>query len=99
MTLEKQSPVEKSSSASTRLSIGARLWASFVGGLAEAWSEIRVHRTQVLLSLIGVGIAVTALTGVVAAGAIATQASTVSRLKRHTPNPDANAAKVKPVSR
>ncbi len=49
-----------------------------MGGLVEAWSEIRVHRTQVLLSLIGVGIAVTALTGVVAAGAIATQASTES---------------------
>lgn len=53
-----------------------RLWTGFVGGLVEAWAEIRVHRTQVVLSLIGVGVAVTALTGVVAAGAIATQAST-----------------------
>lgn len=60
----------------TRDSRGRGLWASFVAGLVEAWAEIRVHRTQVLLSLIGVGIAVTALTAVVAAGAIATQAST-----------------------
>ena len=88
MTLEKQpardegvakavrTKAQKTSDASGRPSRSARLWASFVGGLAEAWAEIRVHRTQVLLSLIGVGIAVTALTGVVAAGAIATQAST-----------------------
>ncbi len=55
-----------------------RLWTGFVGGLVEAWAEVRVHRTQVLLSLIGVVVAVTTLTGVVAAGAIATQSSTES---------------------
>lgn len=51
-------------------------WTGFVGSLVEAWAELRIHKTQVLLSLIGVGVAVTALTGVVAAGAIATQATT-----------------------
>jgi len=56
----------------------ARGWTGFVGSLVEAWAELRIHKTQVLLSLIGVGVAVTALTGVVAAGAIATQASVES---------------------
>lgn len=49
---------------------------AFVGAIVEAWSELRVHRTRVLLSLIGVGVAVAALTLVVAGGAIATQVQT-----------------------
>ena len=49
---------------------------SLVGSIAEAWSELRVHRTRVLLSLIGVAVSVAAITGVVAAGAIAEQALT-----------------------
>lgn len=56
----------------------SRGWTGFVGSLVEAWAELRIHKTQVLLSLIGVGVAVTALTGVVAAGAIATQAAVES---------------------
>lgn len=59
-------------------STAARLWSGFVGAVVEAWAEVRIHKTQVLLSLIGVGVAVTALTLVVAAGAIATQATTES---------------------
>lgn len=55
-----------------------RALTGFVGSVVEAWSEFRVHKTRVLLSLIGVGIAVTALTTVVAGGAIATQALTES---------------------
>lgn len=47
-----------------------------IGSIVEAWSELRVHRTRVMLSLIGVGVAVTALTVVVAGGAIATQLQT-----------------------
>lgn len=54
---------------------GSRLWSGFVGAVVEAWAELRIHKTRVLLSLIGVGVAVTALTLVVAAGAIATQAT------------------------
>ncbi|MFT4028379.1 MAG: ABC transporter permease [Protaetiibacter sp.] len=50
-----------------------KLGTAFVGAIVEAWSELRVHRTRVLLSLIGVGVAVAALTTVVAGGAIATQ--------------------------
>jgi putative ABC transport system permease protein len=53
-----------------------RAWTSFVGSVVEAWSEVKVHRTRVLLSLIGVGVAVAALTSVVAGGAIATQIQT-----------------------
>src|SRR5690606_29431459 len=55
-----------------------RLWIGLVGAVIEAWGEVRIHKTRVLLSLIGVGVAVAALTTVVAGGAIATQATTES---------------------
>ena len=48
-----------------------RLWTGLVGSVVEAWAELRIHRTRVLLSLIGVAVAVAALTGIVALGAIA----------------------------
>ena len=44
------------------------------GAILEAWTELRIHKLRVLLSLIGVAVAVTALTGVVALGQIAEQA-------------------------
>ena len=47
-----------------------------VGAFVEAWAEIRIHRTRVLLSLIGVAVAVAALTSVVGLGAITQQATT-----------------------
>lgn len=53
-----------------------RLGTGFLGAVLEAWAELRVHKTRVLLSLIGVGVAVAALTSVVAGGSIATQAMT-----------------------
>ncbi len=43
---------------------------TIVSLLAEAWQELRIHKLRVLLSLIGVGVAVCALTLVVALGAI-----------------------------
>ena len=46
----------------------------FVGAVVEAWAELRIHRTRVLLSLIGVAVAVCALTTVVGLGAVAEQA-------------------------
>lgn len=52
-----------------------RAVSSFVGSLLEAWQEVRVHRTRVLLSLIGVAVAVCSLTTVVALGAIVQQAN------------------------
>ncbi|MCB1299499.1 MAG: ABC transporter permease [Microthrixaceae bacterium] len=42
--------------------------APFVGAIGEAWDELRVHKLRVLLSLIGVALAVGALTAVVAIG-------------------------------
>lgn len=45
------------------------------GAILEAWTELRIHKLRVLLSLIGVAVAVTALTTVVALGQIAEQAS------------------------
>ncbi len=50
-----------------------RFVSGLVGAVLEAWSELRVHRGRVLLSLVGVGVAVAALTTVVAAGSIAEQ--------------------------
>ncbi|MDQ1121529.1 ABC transporter permease [Microbacterium trichothecenolyticum] len=52
-----------------------RALTAFVGALLEAWQEVRVHRTRVLLSLVGVAVAVCSLTTVVALGAIVQQAS------------------------
>ncbi|GAA4146046.1 ABC transporter permease [Leifsonia shinshuensis] len=47
----------------------AALW----GAIVEAWQELRIHRTRVLLSLIGVGVAVCALSSVVGLANIAEQ--------------------------
>ncbi|CAN5380255.1 ABC transporter permease [soil metagenome] len=47
--------------------------ASVVGSFSEAWAEVRIHKTRVLLSLIGVAVAVAALTSVVGLGSIAEQ--------------------------
>ena len=38
-----------------------------VGAIVEAWGELRIHKLRVLLALIGVACAVTAITGVTAA--------------------------------
>jgi len=53
-------------------SILTNLW----GAILEAWTELRIHRTRVLLSLIGVAVAVAAITSVVGLGQIAQQAQT-----------------------
>jgi putative ABC transport system permease protein len=51
-----------------------RVWTGLVGSIVEAWSELRINKTRVLLSLIGVAVAVAAITDVVALGQIAEQA-------------------------
>lgn len=48
----------------------------FVGAVVEAWDELRIHRLRVLLALIGVAVAVMAITGVTAAVAMLTQGFT-----------------------
>jgi putative ABC transport system permease protein len=53
-----------------------RILTGFWGALVEAWQEVRIHRLRVLLSLIGVAVAVCALTTVVGLGGVATQAIT-----------------------
>ena len=53
-----------------------RWTTGFLGAVLEAWTELRIHRTRVLLSLIGVAVAVTAITTVVALGQLAEQAQT-----------------------
>lgn len=57
-----------------------------VGSTAEAWAEFRTHKARVLMSLIGVALAVLALTGVAGVGAIAQQAVTES-LERNQGRP------------
>jgi putative ABC transport system permease protein len=49
--------------------------AGIVGACSEAWQEVRIHKGRVLLSLIGVAVAVCALSGAVAMSAIAQQAT------------------------
>ena len=52
----------------------------------EAWAELRIHRTRVMLSLIGVAVAVCALTTVVGLGAVMQQ-STVESMERSSGRP------------
>ncbi|MDH6236610.1 ABC transporter permease [Cryobacterium sp. CG_9.6] len=52
----------------------SRLATNVVGSFVEAWQELRIHRTRVMLSLIGVAVAVCAITTVVGLGALAQQA-------------------------
>lgn len=51
----------------------SRWAAGFVAAVLEAWQELRIHKLRVLLSLIGVMVAVASLTAAVAAAAIAKQ--------------------------
>jgi len=60
--------------------------SGLVGAVVEAWDELRIHKTRVLLSLIGVGVAVCALTTVVGVGAIAQQAQ-IEQLERGSGRP------------
>lgn len=62
------------------------VFSGFVGAVSEAWDELRIHKTRVLLSLIGVGVAVCALTTVVGIGAIAQQAQ-IEQLERGSGRP------------
>ncbi|MEP6844069.1 MAG: ABC transporter permease [Pseudolysinimonas sp.] len=55
-----------------------RVITGLLGAIVEAWSELRVNRTRVLLSLIGVAVAVAAITGVVAVGGVLEQSQTES---------------------
>ena len=50
----------------------------FFGALAEAWDELRVHKLRVLLALIGVAVAVCAITTITAAGDMLRQVSAES---------------------
>lgn len=51
-----------------------RFTANLTGALVEAWQEVRIHKTRVMMSLIGVAVAVCAITTVVGLGSVAQQA-------------------------
>lgn len=53
----------------------SRVASGVVGALGEAWTELRTHKLRVILSLIGIAVAVAALTAVVALGELQKQAS------------------------
>src|SRR5690606_29335768 len=55
-----------------------RLLTNLVGAVDEAWAEWRTRGPRVLLSRVGVSVAVAALAGSVALGALAQQATTES---------------------
>ncbi|PJJ72517.1 putative ABC transport system permease protein [Diaminobutyricimonas aerilata] len=88
MTLESPTPAptEAPAPARTPRRDGRSFGTGFVGSLLEAWSELRIHRTRVLLSLIGVAIAVCALTSVVGIGGVAQQAQ-IEQLERGSGRP------------
>ncbi|MCS5715685.1 ABC transporter permease [Herbiconiux sp. CPCC 205716] len=63
-----------------------RLLTGLLGAVLEAWQELRIHRTRVLLSLIGVAVAVASLTTVVALGGILQQ-TTAEQSERQSGRP------------
>ncbi|MDQ1547554.1 MAG: putative transport system permease protein, partial [Actinomycetota bacterium] len=56
-----------------------KAWTSIIAADIEARQELRIHRTRVLLSLIGVAVSVCSITGVVALTGIAEEANTESQ--------------------
>ena len=68
-----------------------------IGALIEAWSEFRVHKARVLLSLVGVAVAVCALTGVAGLGTIATQAQ-IEQIAETVPGGMANIQDIYPLA-
>lgn len=50
--------------------------SGIVGAVVEAWDELRIHKVRVLLALVGVAVAVTAITTVTAAVTMLQQAMT-----------------------
>lgn len=63
-----------------------RAASGLVGAVVEAWAELRIHRTRVLLSLIGVAVAVAAITSVVGLGSMVQQSTTES-MERNSGRP------------
>ncbi len=53
----------------------SRIATATVGTLGEAWGELRTHKLRVILSLIGIAVAVAALTAVVGLGELQKQAT------------------------
>lgn len=53
----------------------SRVLSAPVGALAEAWAELRTHKLRVFLSLVGIAVAVGALTAVLAFGELQKQAT------------------------
>ncbi|MDI6024352.1 ABC transporter permease [Leucobacter sp. UT-8R-CII-1-4] len=53
----------------------SRFAAGLVGTFGEAWGELRTHKLRVILSLIGIAVAVAALTAVVGLGELQKQAT------------------------
>ncbi len=53
----------------------SRIASATAGTLGEAWSELRTHKLRVILSLIGIAVAVAALTAVVGLGELQKQAT------------------------
>jgi putative ABC transport system permease protein len=64
----------------------SRFWSNLVGSFVEAWQEVRIHKTRVMLSLVGVAVAVCALTTVVGLGTVA-EAAIVQQQERNGGRP------------
>jgi putative ABC transport system permease protein len=64
----------------------SRFWSNLVGSFVEAWQEVRIHKTRVMLSLVGVAVAVCALTTVVGLGTVA-QAAIIQQQERGSGRP------------
>ncbi|MGO3146836.1 MAG: ABC transporter permease [Leucobacter sp.] len=70
-----ENPKSETRVALPHTSLWHRLLTGTVGTLSEAWTELRTHKLRVILSLIGIAVAVAALTAVVALGELQKQSS------------------------
>ena len=59
-----------------------RILTGLVGAVSEAWAQLRIGRLRVLLSLVGVAVAVAAMTFVIALGQVTVSAQLRSEERR-----------------
>ena len=75
-----------------------RILTGLVGAVSEAWAQLRIGRLRVLLSLVGVAVAVAAMTFVIALGQVTVSA--VNRLNEsHTGRPGTVSIMVSPTGK
>lgn len=75
-----------------------RVLTAFLGAIIEAWAQLRIGKVRVMLSLVGVGAAVAAMTFVIALGQVAAGAIN-KQIEASTGRPGTVAIEISPTGR